>query len=387
MFKHLGLFFSNRRYIATGIVFFVNAILFAFWITRIPEVKTALSLSEGQLGLALFSMPVGAVISMFTVTLLTQRYGAGRVTIFTSIFYIGCILLPLLANNFWLLAASLFMVGLSSGAMDIAMNAVASVLEKTDKVEIMSTCHGFFSLGGMVGAGIGSFFIAIEVDSVPQMLGGMIAMLGVLLIVAKPVLFQIVEQEEVAESFFSLPGKALVGLAIVSFCSMQGEGGVADWGAVYMQQVVMSEPYMWGLAFTGFAATMTLVRFAGDTIVARFGSIRVILSASVIVALGLSLILSAMPWLSIVGFSVAGLGYALLVPVVFSEAGKQPGVSPSRGIAAVAMFGYFGFLIGPVIIGGISEWLSLQAGFAYLLIFTLIALLSFILIERGKQTA
>ena len=85
-------------------------------------------------------------------------------------------------------------MGLTSGAMDIAMNAVASVLEKDHKSDIMSTCHGFFSLGGMIGAGVGSLLIAMSLEGIGiQMICGMAAMLGVLLLVAKPALFQVTE--------------------------------------------------------------------------------------------------------------------------------------------------------------------------------------------------
>lgn len=149
-----------------------------------------------------------------------------------------------------------------------------------------------------------------------------------------------------------------------------------------MGQIVQAEEYMWGLAFTGFSMSMTLVRFAGDSIVARVGSQRVILLASLVVVVGLVLVLPATGWLSIAGFTISGIGYALLVPVVFSEAGRQPGVSPSKGIAAVATVGYFGFLVGPVLIGGIAEWFGLKTGFIYLMVFTLLALIAFRVIER-----
>lgn len=365
-------------------MFAINALLFAFWITRIPEVKNALLLSDGRLGLALFFMPVGALLAMLTVSALIQRFGAGQITLWTSGLYIAAILLPLLAVNFWTLALGLFLVGISTGAMDIAMNAVASILEKERKTDIMSTCHGFFSLGGMLGAGIGSTLIAFEVNSVLQMLAGMGIATAVLVLFVRPTIGYIQEDEAEGGSHFVLPGRALIGLAIVAFCSMQGEGGVADWSAVYMEQIVAADPFMWGLAFTGFALAMTIVRFAGDSIVARFGPRQVILSASLVVVIGLSMIMPAYPWLSIAGFTVSGFGYALLVPVVFSEAGRQPGVNPSRGIAAVATIGYFGFLVGPVLIGGIAEVLGLKTGFIYLIVFTLLALLGYMLFDKSR---
>ena len=122
-----------------------------------------------------------------------------------------------------------------------------------------------------------------------------------------------------------------------------------------MEQVAEAEKYMWGLGvyriFDEYDPRPICRRH--DCI--ESGTSKVILFASLIVMLGLTYVLPAIPWLSIVGFTFSGIGYALLVPVVFSEAGRQPGVSPSQGIAAVATVGYFGFLVGPVLIGGISE--------------------------------
>lgn len=387
MYKHLGSFFRNRQFWTIGLVFSINAILFAFWITRIPEVKSRLALSDGDLGLVLFGMPAGALLAMLSISVFVGRYGAVRVTLVSAACYIATMVLPLLASSFWMLAISLFFVGLFMGAMDIAMNAVASLLEKDYDTAIMSTCHGFFSLGGMIGAALGSLLIAYSVDAVTQMLAGMVTVSLLLFFILKPILETVRETHEETESHFALPGKALIGLAVVAFCSMQGEGGVADWSAVYMEQVVQAADYTWGLAFTGFALSMTLVRFAGDTVVARVGARKVILVASAGVMLGLAMLLPALAWLSIAGFTVAGIGYALLVPIVFSEAGKQPGIHPSKGIAAVATFGYLGFLIGPVLIGGIAEWYGLKSGFGYLIVFTAIAVVLYLAFDRKKLPA
>lgn len=349
--------------------------------------KSRLMLSDGDLGLVLFGMPAGALIAMLSVSVLIGRYGAVRITLTSAALYIATMVLPLLATSFWTLTISLFFVGLFMGAMDIAMNAVASLLEKENDTSIMSTCHGFFSLGGMVGAAVGSVLIALSVDAVVQMLFGMLCVALLLFFVLRPILLTVTEVHEEAEHHFALPGKALIGLAVVAFCSMQGEGGVADWSAVYMEQVVQAADYTWGLAFTGFALSMTLVRFAGDTVVARVGARKVILVASAGVVLGLAMLLPASTWLSIVGFTVAGIGYALLIPIVFSEAGKQPGVHPSKGIAAVATLGYLGFLVGPVLIGGIAEWYGLQTGFVYLIGATVVAVVLYLALDRAKMPA
>ena len=172
MFDHLRRFFRKRAYWSTGVVFAINSLLFAFWVTRLPEIKEALALSEGQLGAALFCVPVGALLAMFTVSRFIQRWGAGYVTLWTATAYILCMPFPFLAGNFWQLGIVLFFVGVTSGAMDIAMNAVAALLEKEHEETIMSTCHGFFSLGGLIGAGIGSVSIALGLTAMLQILGG-----------------------------------------------------------------------------------------------------------------------------------------------------------------------------------------------------------------------
>ncbi|MEL6593047.1 MAG: MFS transporter, partial [Bacteroidota bacterium] len=180
--------FSKRAFYSIALIFSINAVLFAFWITRIPEVKARLEISEGMLGLVLFCMPIGALIAMVLTNHLTQRFGAGKVTIVSTLAFALAMLLPLQMPDIYWLGFSLFLVGISTGIMDISMNAVAATLEARHKQIIMSTCHGFFSLGGMLGAGIGSLLIGWEVDANLQMLFGvLICVLLCLLLLTKEV--------------------------------------------------------------------------------------------------------------------------------------------------------------------------------------------------------
>lgn len=375
MIQNLQRIFSKRAFYSIALVFSVNALLFTFWITRIPEVKDRLDISDGTLGLVLFCMPVGALIAMLMTNQLTQRFGAGRVTIASTVVFACCMLMPLHMPNIYLLGFSLFVVGIFTGIMDIAMNAVAATLEVQHKQLIMSTCHGFFSLGGMIGAGIGSLMIGWEVDANLQMLVGVLFCLAMTLLVLRKEVMPVKEQNAEEEGGgWAFPTRAILGLVVISFCTMQGEGVIADWSAIFMEEVVQANGFLIGMGYFGFATSMTLGRFYGDSIIEQAGPRKVVWVSGAIIVAGLLLVLPAIAWLSILGFTLAGAGYALLVPVLFSEAAKTPGISPSKGIASVATLGYFGFLVGPTIIGGIAEFFSLQISFTYLVILTALAI-------------
>ena len=373
MFDHLHDFWQEQSFVATGAVFAVNALLFALWVTRIPEIMSNLSLSEAQLGGALFCIPAGALLAMTTISRWIDRHGAGRVTIWTTAAYLACISLPFTVTSLWQLGIALFFVGLTMGAMDIAMNAVAAILERDRGKIIMATCHGFFSLGGMIGALLGSLGLALSLDALQLMLFGVgITLFGVYLLI-RPILYEVKDVDRKEGSAWVWPERALAGLAVIGFCSMQGEGAIVDWSAVFLDNVAQAEKRLWGLGYAGFSLSMTVGRFLGDGITHRVGAKSILRWSFVVVVVGLGIVLVGRPWLSIMGFTFAGAGYALLVPIVFSEAARISTVSSSQGIASVATVGYMGFLLGPVFIGGIAEVFDLRMGFVYLVLLTILA--------------
>lgn len=366
MIKNLQQYVRQPQFLSTGLVFAMHAFLFSLWVTRLPEVKLSLQLSDADLGVCLFFMPFGAFIAMFSASTFIRKFGAGKVTMWFVVAYCLVMMFPLLAPNAVWLGFSLFIVGLAAGTLDISMNAVAAALEKIHDRVIMATTHGFFSLGGMVGAFIGSALIGLEVLSWVGMLGGVIVCGGLLFWVQYHI-GNVIGEEEESGSHLALPGRAVIGLAIIGFCTMMGEGAVTDWSGIYLQDTTMAEGAVIGFGFAGFSLAMTIGRFYGDILIARLGASRIILLGSLFVIAGLGLVLLAESYSSILGFTLVGLGYSSIIPVVFSEAAKSDEKSASRGITAVVSFGYIGFLSGPVIIGLISDWAGLKMGMLFLL--------------------
>jgi MFS family permease len=374
MIKKLKLYISNPKHMAVGLCFLLLSTLFALWITRIPEVKQTLGLSEGDLGSALFFTPLGAIISMLLSSNLIKWKGEGKSTVLALIFFGVTMVTPLFAYDFITLCVALFLVGFSMGWVDISMNAVANTIEKEDGVKIMSTSHGFFSLGGIIGGTIGGILAGLESDGMIQMIAAFVVLVIIVLLVISPKIRHINDDSNKEEHvIFSFPGKSLMGLAVIAFCIMLGEGAITDWSTVYLSNNLSSGPALAGFGFAAFSATMTIGRFNGDYMIEKFTSGTVVKAGLVIAFAGLLLLFAKSIALALLGFAMIGFGYSTVIPILFTQASKKEDVSPARGLASVATLGYFGFLLGPVIIGWSAEIIGLTLSFGILAALTLVA--------------
>lgn len=374
MIKNLNAFFKNQQAVAVGLVFMTISTLFGSWVTRIPDIKTMLNFDEGTLGLSLLGMSIGALLMMPFSAWVMSKFGTGKTMFIGVIVATFTMALPAFATSFWSLVALLFLAGLLHGLTDVAMNAAAAAIEQTQKIRILSTCHGMFSLGGMLGAVLGSYLAGLGVSVQMHLMSVSIFMIVVVLLFSKTLLnVEDVETEE--GKLFVLPSGALIGLAIVGFVIMMGEGAVADWSAIYIRDYLSGSAAMAGLGFAGFSLTMAIGRFTGDSIIPKYGSKAIIQFGSVLGAIGLAAVIFIPNiYVAIAGFTIIGLGFSCVVPILFSAAAKVPGVVPGTGIAAVTTSGIFGFLIGPPSIGMIANQFSLTFAYGCMMVLVIIAI-------------
>lgn len=374
MIKNLNAFFKNQQAVAVGLVFMTISTLFGSWVTRIPDIKTMLNFDEGTLGLSLLGMSIGALLMMPFSAWVMSKFGTGKTMFIGVIVATFTMALPAFATSFWSLVALLFLAGLLHGLTDVAMNAAAAAIEQTQKIRILSTCHGMFSLGGMLGAVLGSYLAGLGVSVQMHLMSVSIFMIVVVLLFSKTLLnVEDVETEE--GKLFVLPSGALIGLAIVGFVIMMGEGAVADWSAIYIRDYLNGSAAMAGLGFAGFSLTMAIGRFTGDSIIPKYGSKAIIQFGSVLGAIGLAAVIFIPNiYVAIAGFTIIGLGFSCVVPILFSAAAKVPGVVPGTGIAAVTTSGIFGFLIGPPSIGMIANQFSLTFAYGCMMVLVIIAI-------------
>jgi MFS family permease len=363
---------AARRAVAT--LFLINGTLFATWVSRLPAIESGRGLSHAQLGLALFAVALGAMIAMPIAGLLSSRIGSAQVCRAAVLLYAAMLPLLPLAPNVAAFALALFIFGVGHGSLDVAMNAQAVSVEKNYRRPIMSSFHALFSTGGLTGAVLGGGIAALGLSPVTHF-----SLVAVMIAAVAPGTFRDLHPPTGAAAsgpLFPLPSRGLLTLGTIALCIMMGEGAMADWSAVYLRKVIATSE---GWAATGYAAfsiAMAGGRFFGDRLSAHFGPVRLVRGSAMFALLGLILILTT-PYVpvTLLGFACVGLGFASIVPLVFSAAGHRSGINPGVALASVTTLGYLGFLLGPPVIGFTAGVVGLHLALCLLLVSTLAAVI------------
>ncbi|SIR38250.1 MFS transporter [Maribacter ulvicola] len=380
--KSLRLILGNARYFGPSWVFASINILFGTWAIYIPTVKEYLEISKSELGIAIFFLALGVFTIFPFASTIINRIGVGKSTFYGVLLSCAAAMLPLLAPNYYLLMAALFLFGAANGITDISMNTLVTEIEKKDNVKFMAASHGFFSLGGVL-AGLGSFLIGPLSNPVLHMSIAVVLVLVVNFKFRDQYLSEAGEEMENEPFSFGLL-KPLLLLGLISFLAMGSEGAIVDWSGLYLKEITLAPEALWGLGFLGFQITMTLGRFLGDGISDKIGSVKIVVLGAIIAIIGYLLVLSGNTYLSIIGFALNGLGFSVMIPEVFRIGGNVKGVDSSKGIAFIAGTGYAGFLCAPPILGFLAENYSLIDSFIVLLVCGFLILLFTFLIKRKK---
>lgn len=371
--------------LAVGTIFFTNGVVLANWIARIPDVKQQLSLSEGSLGLALLCAGAGALVSQPTAGWLISRVGSRLMTTLMALTFCVVFVLPGLAPNLPLLMLALFVMGGCNGALDVSMNAQAALVEQRYGRPIMSSFHGLWSVGGLIGASLGGLAAA---SSIPLGLHFLIAAVFgiVIMFLATRWLVPDAGTQAGQEPSFVLPPRPLLLMGLIAFCVLFSEGAVGDWSAVYLRDNLGAEA---GLAATGyavFALLMAIGRLTGDWLTLRLGPALLVRGGGLLVTLGIALaLLVASPYVAIVGFGLIGSGVSCIFPLLLSAASRTPGIASGTAIAGMATAGYTGFLVGPPLIGTAAEVVTLRGALGVLVLFGVLTLVFGGVVGKGTD--
>lgn len=382
----LKLILSNSKYVAIVWVFCSLNIMVGTWVLYIPYVKEKLNLNDSEIGFALFSVGLGLLLVLPLVPTITKYVGLGRYVFIGICMFSLAYILPLIASSYTFLCVSLVIVGGFAGSTDVAMNTLVSNIEEEDNVSFMSSAHGFFSLGGAIGATIGTLLMVVFNSPMYHVV------FMALLVIASNFWFSrkyVKLTEKVATKTATKTQlkllKPLLLLAFIAFMVMSNEGAVEHWSSIYLLEVVkVPTENLAGFGFIFFSITMTLGRFFGDRSSEKIGSIKVIVFGCLLASIGYLLVLLSFFIISIIGFGIIGLGLSVIIPEVYRIAGKTKGVSSSKSISFVSGIGFIGFLLGPVTLGYISNSFSLKTSFMFLLMLILLAL-SIILVLKFKR--
>ncbi|MET7683889.1 MFS transporter [Streptomyces sp. NPDC005423] len=370
---------SRLRLVIT-VFFALDGFLFAGWIVRIPAIKQRTGASAGTLGLALLGVSAGAVLTMMVTGRLCHRYGSHRVTVGCAVLLSLSIALPPLTHSALALGATLVVLGVGYGGLNVAFNSAAVDLVAALRRPIMPSFHAAFSLGGMIGAGLGGL-VAGAVSPTRHLLGLTVTGLLVTAVAGRALLR--IEPPVPADA--PRPGKGtrrrlppptrwlVVVFGLIALCTAYGEGAMADWGALHLQQDLGARPGLAAAGYSCFALAMTIGRASGTALLERLGQTRTLVAGGATAAAGTLLgALAPSVWAVLAGFAITGLGLANLFPVAVERAGALAGPS---GVAIASTLGYGGMLLGPPAIGFMADWFSLPTALTSVAILSAVAAL------------
>jgi MFS family permease len=343
--------------------FFALGILWGGWAALVPAVQAAVGASNGTLGLALLFVAVGSLPAM----LLTGRELDRRGTRILPWLIVGLAVattLPAFADSVPTLAVSLFALGIATGATDVAMNAAVSELEARRDTRLMQLAHALYSAGVLVGA--------LAVGLARELGAGRLEVLGGIAVVLLASAAMNLKHEQVERRPARTRGprlnRAALPLGILCGAAFVIEGGMENWGAIFLERDLDASPAVSALAPAAYGGAMMLGRFSGQWLERRLGDTVLLAGAMVVAFAGLvGAALAPNVPAAIAAFFVGGAGISIAAPALFGAGGRL--ASPEeRGsaVATVTTLGYLGFLVGPPFVGGVAEAAGLRASFAAL---------------------
>jgi len=360
---------------AVAAAFLIHSTVSGTWAPRLPAIKESLGLSDGELGTALVGLAIGLLAGTRLAGAPVDRFGSRPVMRAGFPLLAATLLLPGLAGNGLALFASLLVLGVASGALDVAMNAQGIEVERVLRRPILSGLHGLWSVGLGIGAGVAAGAAAIDAEPLEHfaVVAAVLAVLSVVFLRGLlPAHDHVREESHDAEPPDVRWTWALLLLGVIAFCSFVGEGSASDWSAVYMTQELGTSDALGAVAFAAFAVTMATARFAADPLRTRLGNVPLVRGGSLIAAAGLGAgLLIHEPWAGIAGFALLGLGLAAVVPIAFSAAGDLDPRATGRLVGRVATIGYVGSVAGPIMIGWLAEATSLRTALGLVVVLAL----------------
>ncbi|MGK6352704.1 MFS transporter [Parapedobacter sp. DT-150] len=371
--------------LAIGLAFFIYGLCFASWASRIPDIKNMLELSEGQLGIVLFALPIGTLCSLPISGWIIGRQGSKRVVLASAVLYALSLAGIGYWNQMYSLMINLVCFGAAGNLLNISVNTQAVALSKHYEKPIMGAFHGMWSIAGFAGAGIGALMINHQIIPLHHFMIISAAATLTIIGLAAYLIGDDPATQRKKEPLFALPDKPLAVLGAIAFCAMIGEGTLYDWSGVYMEQVVRTEKHLIGYGLSAFLFSMAAGRFLSDWTVKRFGTKTTLILSGALSSAGL-LLAVAYPHFGVVifAFLLVGIGSSAIIPLVYSLAGRSGRLSPGTALAAVSTIGFCGFLVGPPLIGFIAEFTGLRA--AYTVIASM-GILIIVLTTKIKQSA
>lgn len=353
-----------------AVAFVVVGMLWGSFAAFVPVIKTQLGASDALFGMLLLGSAFGLVSAMWLAPRADRFLGARGMQICAVLFALiwlipGQITTPLV------FAGVMAMVGMSSGMLDVMMNARVSELEARHGRSLMNVNHAMFSASYGVAALVTG--LAREAGLSPTLVfagfGGVTVLLAIFLYLDVD---QVDADDGPQGGYPLLPILLCGGIVLVAFMS---EATVETWSALHVERTLSGGAAEGALAPAMLGLTMAIGRFSGQAVAERLREVHVVIGAACISAAG-ALVAAAAPTpiIAYIGFGTLGLGVSVIGPMGLALVGKL--VTPqmrTEAISRVAVMGFSGFFLAPMMMGLLAEAFGLRVAFCGVAILLLLA--------------
>jgi MFS family permease len=381
------LFEPAKRAVAAA--FLLNGFAYASWVSRIPNIREKLEVSATGVALLLVALSVGTLTALPLSGWVVSRLGTRR-TVLTSggavCGGLALMIVGLALGSPSYVGVAMFVYGAGTSTWDVAMNVEGARVERRLGRSVMPRFHAAFSIGTIVGAGLGALSAARDWP-----LLGQLAATGLLVAVTLPVATRRFLVEEPTPSAgqghtsliraWTERRTLAIGLLVLSFALCEGLAN--DWLALTLVDAYGTSEAVGALAFAAFVSAMTLGRTVGGSFVDRYGRVVVLrVTALLVVAGAVTVAASPHPAGATLGAVLWGLGASLGFPLGMTAAADDETRAAAR-VSVVGSIGYAAFLGGPPVAGFLAD----VGGFRQAVLLAVVAAASgFVLATATKRT-
>jgi|APCry1669188879_1035177.scaffolds.fasta_scaffold04602_2 MFS family permease len=359
----------KRARIAVTLSFLLNGIIVGTFVSRIPDFKETLNLTNSRLGLSLLIAAFGVLSALGPVGKLTAKYGSSFIVRIANLVLCTMpIFVSLLFNEIWF-AISLFVYGATLASQDVSMNTHGVTLEDRSGRRFMGRFHAFWSVGGLVGTAIGGLLAQAGLG-VKQHFFLIAILMFITSVVIAPMFLTPDSDKHVYTDESKLKKKRpqlILILGLLGMAASIGEGAAGDWGGVLTRETFGASPFVSSLPYMAFSFTMVIGRFFGDQLATKFGPNRILKLGGLFGGVGLALGLLAGGSVGvIIGWFLFGSAISAVIPLLFSAAGSMANkrfagnISPAEAVAMISGISYFGFILGPPLMGFLADAITLR---------------------------
>lgn len=348
--------------------FATSGFVMGAWAAALPSVDRRLDLGEARLGTVLLLTQIVGLVTMMAAGRIADRITSRGLLRWTGPATQLVLVAPALAPSYEMLLVCGALYGIGVGFVEVGLNAHSVELERYYRRPILSSFHGFWSLGGAAAGALTSLGLTLGLGNQAMLIIAAVASAAVFAAFTIPLLpppgHATVDSTGAPTSPVRIGAIILGAMFVLALGGHLAESGAIDWANLHAARVLNADDALAPLSYTLFAIAMTIFRLLGDPIRSRLGPARTLLAAGTLAAVGYALVLSSaaiggLP-LAWAGWILAGSGMAVIVPVMFSAIGEAGG--PPSNVALISIAGSTGMLLGPAAIGYLAEATNLTVG-------------------------